>query len=159
MSKRILSSLLILALAALCSVAMVAQQPPDQNAGQGSEHRGEHMGGGRMNSQGMLDHMTKELNLSSDQQAKIKTILDDQQKQAQALREDTSMSQQDRMSKMRDIHKSTMAQVRAQLTADQQTKFDEMQKTMMGGPGGHRRPGGDHTHGDQAPPPAPPPQQ
>lgn len=161
MSKRILISMLVLALAAMCSVTMYAQQP-DQNAGQSGEHRGEHMGGprgGPMNSQAMLDHLTKELNLTSDQQTKIKTILDDQQKQVQTLRDDTSVSQQDRMSKMRDIHKSTMDQIRAQLTADQQTKFDEMQKKMMNGPGGHRGPGGDHPRGDQSSTPPPPPQQ
>ena len=162
MSKQILISLLVLALAAMLSVTMVAQQP-DQNAGQNGEHRGEHMGGprgGSMNSQAMLDHMTKELNLSSDQQTKIKTILDDGQKQAESIRSDSSLSQQDRMTKMRELHKSTMDQVKAQLTADQQTKFDEMQKKMMGGPGGHRGgPGGDHPHGDQSSTPPPPPQQ
>ena len=158
MSRRILSSLLILALVALGSVAMYAQQM-DQSTAQSGEHRGEHMGqrGGMMNSQAMVDHMTQQLNLTPDQQTKIKTILDDQQKQAQSLRDDTSMSRQDKMSKMRDIHKSTMDQIRSQLTADQQTKFDEMQKKMMeGGSGGHRGMGGDHPHGDQS---SPPPQQ
>lgn len=158
MNRRILSSLLIVALVALGSVAMYAQQA-DQNAGQGSEHQGEHMGqrGGAMNSQAMLDHMTKELNLTSDQQTKIKPILDDQQKQMQTLRDDTSMSREDKMSKMRDLHKSTVDQIRTQLTADQQTKFDEMQKKMMGG--GRRGMGGDHPHGDQSSTPPPPPQQ
>lgn len=162
MSKRILISLLVLALAAMFSVTMYAQQP-DQNAGQSGEHRGEHMGGprgGPMDSQAMLDHMTKDLNLTSDQQTKIKSILDDQQKQAQTVRDDTSMSREDKMSKMRDLHKSTIDQIKAQLTADQQTKFDEMQKKMMEhGPGG-RGPGGDHPHGDKSSaPPPPPPQQ
>lgn len=152
MSKRFHTSLLVLALAAFCSVAMYAQ---DQNAGtQGGEHRGERMGRGPMNSQTMLDHMTKELNLSPDQQTRIKTILDDQQKQVQALRDDTSLDQQARRSKMQDIHKSTVEQVKAVLNSDQQTKFDEMQKKMMEhGPGGRR--GGDHPHGDQPPPPPP----
>jgi len=152
MSKRFLTFLLVFALAALCSVTMYAQQP-DQASGQGGEHHGGRMGGQRgpmMNSQAMLDHMTKELNLSSDQQTKIKTILDDQQKQAETVRSDTSLSQQDRMTKMRDLHKSTMDQVKAVLNSDQQTKFDEMQKKMMEHRGG---PGGDHPHGDQAPPP------
>ena len=161
MSKRFFIPLLVLSLVAMCSVAMYAQQP-DQNAGQSGEHHGEHMGGprgGPMNSQAMLDRMTKELNLTSDQQTKIKTILDDQQKQAQTVREDTSLSQEDRMSKMRDIHKSTMEQVKAVLNSDQQAKFDEMQKKMMGGPGGRGRGmGGDHPHGDQSSTPPPPPQ-
>ncbi len=154
MSKRFFIAVLVFSLVAMCSVAIYAQQP-DQNTGQG-EHRG--MARGPMNSQAMLDHMTKELNLTSDQQTKIKTILDDQQKQAQTVRDDTSLTQQDRMAKMREIHKTTMEQVRAELNTEQQTKFDEMQKKMMSGPGGRRGPGGDHPHGDQSSTPPPPPQ-
>lgn len=157
MTKRLIIFLLVLAVATVGSVMLYAQQA-DQNAGQGGEHHGEHMGprGGGMNSQAMLDHMTKELNLTADQQTKIKTILDDQQKQAQSVREDTSLSQQDRMSKMREIHKSTVDQIRAQLNSDQQTKFDEMQKQMMEHRGGRGGPGGEKPHGDQ--PSSPPPQ-
>ncbi len=161
MSKRLFIPVLVVALVATCSVAMYAQQP-DQNAGQSGEHHGEHMGGRgpMMNSQAMLDHLTKELNLTSDQQTTIKNILDDRQAKAKALREDTAMSREDRMTRMRDLHKSTMDEIRAQLTADQQTKFDEMQKKMMeGGPGGHGRGmGGNHPHGDQSTTPPPPPQ-
>ena len=144
MSKRFMTALLILAIAALCSIAMYAQQP-EQNPGQGGEHHGQSM----MTSQGQLDRLTKELNLTKDQQDKIKPILDDQMKQAQALRSDTSLSQQDRMSKMRDIHKSSTEQIRAVLTPDQQTKYDELQKKMMER-GAGRGPGG------QQPPPTPP---
>jgi Spy/CpxP family protein refolding chaperone len=152
MSKRFITLLLVLTMVALCSVAIYAQ---DQNAGQGGEHRGERMGRGPMNSQAMLDHLTKELTLTKDQQDKIKPILDDQQKQVQALRDDTSSDQQTRRSKMQDIHKSTVDQIKAVLNSDQQTKFDEMQKKMMeNGPGG-RRGAGDHPHGDQPPPPPP----
>jgi len=153
MSKRFIPFLLVLTMVALFSVAMYAQQP-DQNAGQGGEHRGERMGRGPMSPQAELDRLTKDLNLTKDQQDKIKPILEDQQKQMQALRDDTSTDQQDRMSKMRDIRKSHIDQVRGVLTSDQQTKFDEMQKKMMerrGGMGG----GGDRPHGDQAPPPPP----
>jgi protein CpxP len=153
MSKRFIARLLALALAATWSVAVYAQQP-DQNAGQqGGEGRGGRMGRGPMTPQAELDRLTKQLDLTKDQQDKIKPILEDQQKQMQALREDTSTAQQDRFTKMRDIRKSHMDQVRAVLTSDQQTKFDEMQKRMMerGGPG--RGMGGDRPQGDQPPPP------
>ncbi len=155
MKKPLIACLLVLALAATCSVTLYAQE---QGAGQSGEHHGEHMRGqhGGMNSQAMLDHLTKELSLTKDQQDKIKPILEDQQKQADAIRSDTSLSQQDRMTKMRDLHKSTMDQIKAQLNSDQQTKLDEMQKKMMGGPGGHRGMDKDHPHGEQsAPPPQP----
>ena len=154
MSKRFIARLLAFALAATWSVAMYAQQP-DQNAGQqGGEGHGGRMGRGPMTPQAELDRLTKELDLTKDQQDKIKPILEDQQKQMQALHEDTSTAQQDRFSKMRDIRKSHMDQVRALLTSEQQTKFDDMQKRMMErgrGMGG----GGEHP---QSTPPPPPPQ-
>ena len=150
MSKRWIARLLACALAATCSVAMYAQQP-DQNAGQqGGE--GRRMGRGPMTPQAELDRLTKELDLTKDQQDKIKPILEEQQKQMQALREDTSTAQQDRFSKMRDIRKGHMDQVRAVLTSEQQTKFDEMQKRMMErgrGMGG----GGERPQGTPPPPP------
>jgi protein CpxP len=146
MTKRTITFLLVFAMAALCSVTMYAQQP-DQNAGQGGERR---MGRGPMTPQAELDRLTKELNLTKDQQDKIKPILEDQQKQMQALREDTSTSMEDRMPKMRDIRKTHVDQIRAILTSDQQAKFDDMQKKMMERRGG---PGGERPHGDQPPPP------
>ena len=156
MKKSLIACLLAFALAAVGSVAMYAQQS-DQNAGQGSEHHGGRMGGmrGPMTPQAELDRLTTELNLTKDQQDKIKPILEDQQKQMQALRDDTSSDQQTRFAKMRDIHKSSTEQIRAVLTSDQQTKFDEMLKKMMerGGPGGHRGPGGEKPQGQQPPPP------
>ena len=111
MKKSLIACLVALALAGMCSVATYAQQPD-----QGGEHRGGRMGRGPMTPQAELDRLNKELNLTKDQQDKIKPILEDQQKQMQALREDTSSSQQDRMSKMRDIHKSSTEQIRAVLT-------------------------------------------
>jgi hypothetical protein len=45
----------------------------------------------------------------------------------QSLRQDTSQSQQDRRSKMMDIHKTSDTQIRALLDSTQQKKWDEMQ--------------------------------
>ena len=71
--------------------------------------------------------LTKKLNLTSDQQAKVKDILTSAQSQMQGLRADTSTSQQDRRAKMMDIHKSSSDQIRAVLDPTQQKKWDEMQ--------------------------------
>ena len=43
------------------------------------------------------------------------------------LRSDSSLSQDDRRSKMMDIHKASNDQIRALLNSDQQKKWDEMQ--------------------------------
>ena len=49
-----------------------------------------------------LKHLTKKLNLSDDQQAKLKPILEDQRKQMDGIRNDSSLSREDRFSKMQE---------------------------------------------------------
>jgi periplasmic protein CpxP/Spy len=71
--------------------------------------------------------LTKQLNLTSDQQAKVLDILKSEQSQMEGLRSDTSLSQEDRRSKMMDIHKTSSDQIRGLLDANQQKKWDEMQ--------------------------------
>jgi protein CpxP len=57
-----------------------------------------------------LQMMTKQLNLTPDQQQKIKPLLENESQQMQALHQDTSLSQEDRMSKMQQIRQSTNEQ-------------------------------------------------
>jgi len=73
-----------------------------------------------------LQMMTKQLNLTSDQQQQVKPILENEQQQMQALHQDSSLSQQDRMGKMRQIRESTASQVKPILNADQQAKYQQM---------------------------------
>ncbi len=109
--------------------------------------QGEHHGAGQPPTADQeLAHLTKTLDLTSDQQAKIKPILDDSFKQMQSVHSDTSLSQQDRSTKMQEIHKNLSTQVREVLTPDQQTKFDSMMKDH-----GHHSGGG--ASGGQTPPP------
>jgi periplasmic protein CpxP/Spy len=71
--------------------------------------------------------LTKQLKLTSDQQAKVLDALKSQQSQMESLRSDSSVPQQDRRSKMMEIHKATDDQIRGLLDPDQQKKWDEMQ--------------------------------
>lgn len=71
--------------------------------------------------------LTKHLKLNSDQQAKVLDILKSEQSQMESLRSDTSTSQDDRRSKMMEIHKSSNDQIRTLLNSNQQKKWDEMQ--------------------------------
>lgn len=73
-----------------------------------------------------LQMMTQQLNLGADQQEQIKPILENESQQMQALRSDTALSQQDRMSKMQAIRKDTASQIKPILNPDQQTKYQEM---------------------------------
>jgi hypothetical protein len=71
----------------------------------------------------------------------------------QSLRQDTSQSQQDRRSKMMDIHKTSDTQIRTLLDSTQQKKWDEMQaKREQWMQGGHHGPPGGGTDQQGAPP-------
>jgi Spy/CpxP family protein refolding chaperone len=80
-------------------------------------------GGGRGN---QLEMLTKRLNLTGDQQTQVKSIDEDSGKQMMAVRNDTSLSQDDKRSKMMDIRKASQDKIRAVLTDDQKTKYDAM---------------------------------
>lgn len=80
---------------------------------------GEHGHGGPGMMGNPLEHLTKDLNLTPDQQAKVTPIVDAAKPQIQAIH-------QEAMQKMRAIMESTGAQIRPLLTPEQQTKFDAM---------------------------------
>ena len=154
MKKVLVCALLAIAMACL-GTALYAQDTmsPGQGMGQGGPGGMHH---GPMSPDQRLQRMTQQLNLTADQQTKIKPILEQEQQQMQTLHGDTSMSQPDRMSKMQELRQGTNNQIKSVLTADQQQKFVQMQDRH--GPGmGH---GGMGQDGMQAPPQqAPPPQQ
>ena len=79
-------------------------------------------GPGRCHGQGFsLEHLTKTLSLTSDQQSKVQPILDQAKPQIVAIHKDA-------MQKTQAIIDKTMSQIRPILTADQQSKFDALQK-------------------------------
>ena len=139
------------ALLAMCTAAlgaaipMAAQDtpppPPPQQGGMGG-------GGGRggMNTQAQIDRMTTALSLTADQQTSIKAILDQSMKDNMAMRQDTSMADDDRRAKMMAMRQAQTTKIKALLTDDQKTKYD----TMMAN---QRQRGG----GGQGGPPPPPP--
>jgi Spy/CpxP family protein refolding chaperone len=111
--------------AMLCAVPAIAQDTaPPTPPGGGMGPRGARMEGHQ------IEMLTKKLNLTPDQVTQIKAIDDDTMKQAQAVRADTSLSQQDRRGKMMDIHKASEEKIRALLTDDQKTKYDALQAEM-----------------------------
>ena len=75
-----------------------------------------------------LEWLTKELNLTTEQQAKVKPILEDQSKQMKATREDTTLTQDQKREKMKQLHDSTHSQINDILTPEQQTKFAQLKE-------------------------------
>jgi Spy/CpxP family protein refolding chaperone len=128
-----------------------ANPPPANPANPDGGHGGPRHGGkhGGMYS---LGELTKKLSLTADQQTKVGAILKDAREQGKAVKDDTSLSKDDRRNKMRDIAKTAHDQIRALLTADQQKTFDAMPPPGHG-PGGPGGPGGQGGQGTQEPPP------
>lgn len=122
---------------------------------QGGGYGGGQRGGGRrgpMSPDEQLKRMTKDFNLTADQQAKIKPILVDEQKKMEDLRNDSGADRQTMRGKMMQIRQDTNDQVRALLDDKQKEKFDKEEQeradqtqNRRGGPGG---PGG----GNPSPP-------
>ncbi len=131
MKKNLLHAAVFLGLLA-GSTAVYAQMGPDQSGGQ--------MGHGPrpMSADQRLQRMTKQLNLSDAQQQQIKPILENEEKQMQGLHADSSLSPEDRMSKMQQVRQDTASQVKPILNADQQQKYEQMMSHpghSHGGPG------------------------
>lgn len=106
--KRNLLTLAVIAAIAVAGYAFA-------QGGSGGRHGGWH-------GQGMaLGHLTKSLNLTAEQQAKVQPLIDQARPQIIAIHKDA-------MQKTHAIMDQTMSQIRPILTADQQKKFDAMQK-------------------------------
>ena len=68
-----------------------------------------------------LRGLTDELNLTADQQTKVQPIIDATKPQIAAIH-------QEAMQKMKTVTDGALSQIRPLLTADQQKKFDAIQK-------------------------------
>ena len=125
MVKHALLALVVAGLLYTVSPAVAQENgSPDQQAAPagGPEHGHHHFDPAKR-----TEMLTKQLKLNSDQQAKVLDILKSEQSQMESLHNDTSASQEDRHSKMMEIHKASDEQIRGLLDSNQQKKFDEMQ--------------------------------
>jgi Spy/CpxP family protein refolding chaperone len=147
MKKVLICALLAIAMACL-GTALYAQDTMGQGQGMGQGGPGG-MHRMPMSPDQRLQRLTQQLDLTSDQQAKIKPILEQDQQQMQAVHEDSSVSQQDKWGKMKQIRQSTDEQIKAVLNPEQQQKFAKMTER-RGPPAGGMGQGG--TLPQQAPP-------
>lgn len=112
---------LVTALFVMGQTATAPQTPP-----QGHEEMGS-IG----SPEGHLQMLSERLNLTEDQKAKLKPILEDQAEQMRSLRSDTSLTPEQKAAKKKAIHETTHDQINAVLTPDQQEKFKEMKHEGM----------------------------
>lgn len=86
----------------------------------------------------MHAHLTKQLGLTAEQQAKFDELMQKQRAELDALRADKALSPEDRRAKAKAITENYRAQRQALLTPEQQKKADELRARMqehMRGPG------------------------
>ena len=95
-----------------------------------------------MRGQAGFDRMAEQLNLTEDQKPKVQSIMKAQMDKMRGLRQDTSLTPEDRKAKMKTIREDTAAQMKAVLTADQFQKWQDMQSKMHNRPPGGPPPGG-----------------
>jgi periplasmic protein CpxP/Spy len=127
LSRLALSGLLATGLT-LCSAAAFAQQNnPDASTQQPGNGNGQ-WGHQHMNPDEQVAHMTKRYSLTSDQQTQIKPILTNQQQQMQALRQDTTLSREDKMAKIKTIRDDSSSKIQALLNDSQKQKFAQDQQ-------------------------------
>jgi periplasmic protein CpxP/Spy len=99
--------------------------PAAQEQGASGGHANE-----AMTPESRLQMLTEKLNLTEDQQAKLKPILEDESKQMRTLHDDTSLAPRDKRAKMKELHESFTEKINAVLTPDQQAKWNQMKQEM-----------------------------
>lgn len=110
-----------LILAVVLAAALFVSTVDAQEKGERKGPRGDRPGMEMMN-----ERMAKELGLSADQQAQIKAVNESYRPQLEAIREDQSLSREQRREKAQTINKERQTKVDAILTPEQRTKAQEM---------------------------------
>jgi Spy/CpxP family protein refolding chaperone len=109
----------------LGSAAAFAQQ---DNAAPAATQQGQFGGHKQRTPDEQVAHMAKRYSLTADQQAQIKPILANQQQQMVALRQDSTLSRDDKRAKMQSIHADSTNKIQAILNDTQKQKFAQDQQ-------------------------------
>ena len=118
MNNRLGSWTLALTLLAACSSTFVAAQ-----SGRGGGYR--HPGANR--AAAYLRWLAEQLNLTDSQKASLQPILVQEGQQIRATRQDSSLSSDQKMSKVKEIHESFQPRITTILTPEQQEKYKQLE--------------------------------
>ncbi|WP_147314037.1 hypothetical protein [Deminuibacter soli] len=102
--------------------AGAAQAQTQDSTAVKSQHQHNHMG------KAHHKNPFRELNLTKDQNDKIKAISQDGKAKRQEIMNNTALSDADKKQQLKALHNSNRKAIAAVLTPDQQTKLKEMQK-------------------------------
>jgi Spy/CpxP family protein refolding chaperone len=79
--------------------------------------------------QAKLQELSSELNLTDDQKTQLKPVLQGEYKQLKAVHDDSSLSADQKQSKMTEIHDGAKSQINSILTPEQQKKLADMKES------------------------------
>jgi periplasmic protein CpxP/Spy len=108
-------------------------------------------GGFVSQSEAREQRLKTELGLSDDQIAKLHAIMEEGRPAREALRDDTSLTDEQRRAKFQEMRQEADAKIQAVLTPDQFAKWQEMRRNFGGQGRGNRQNGqnGQNGGGDQ----------
>jgi Spy/CpxP family protein refolding chaperone len=70
-----------------------------------------------------MEHISNQLNLTSDQKDKLRPVLDQEQKEMMDLHHDPNLTEDQKRAKEREIHQKYKSQIEGVLTPEQRTKY------------------------------------
>jgi len=122
-----------IAMAAPQATAPAQSQDPSAAPQQNGQWAGRHQADPNKE----VQHLTKKLNLTADQQNQILPVLTNRQQQMESIRNDSSLSPQDKRAKFRAVREDSDTKIRAVLNDDQKKQYDQMQQQMRERRQGH----------------------
>lgn len=82
----------------------------------------------KANVQSYLQQISSELNLTDDQKTQIKPVLQSEFQQLKSVKDDTTMSADQKKAKAQEIHATAKSQIANMLTPEQQKKLETMRE-------------------------------
>jgi periplasmic protein CpxP/Spy len=113
--ERLLGGLMSLGMVVAMAVPLALAKSQDASTPQAS--------GKEMGMRGGLQAAVESLNLTDDQKAKVKDIFADAKTKHQAVSNDTSLSDDQKKAKLKELREGTLAKLNTVLTPDQQTEL------------------------------------
>jgi Spy/CpxP family protein refolding chaperone len=86
-----------------------------------------------------LGAMAEKLGLTEEQKTALKPIMETQIQQAQAIRQDSSLSPEQKQAKLKDLREQNQEEISKILTPEQQEKMKQMRQNMRNRPGMMKR--------------------
>jgi protein CpxP len=125
MNRNKLKMLALITLAGAVLVAPIARAE-DENADGRKPHPRKGAKGPQGEARG--PRLAEALNLTDEQKEKMKAIREEARPKLEALRQDTTLTPEDRRAKVREIRESIDAQIKALLTTEQIEKWEKMKE-------------------------------